>query len=110
MTVVLNHAVGIKTDARPAFRLFFQASPNVHAGAVVPDEEWLVGFDGAVDEVHRRVVELLVHGLHPLPRKRARVLDTTVGIGVDHSAGPVILPEIRVFVGIRVIRNLLDRF
>src|SRR4051794_33026448 len=40
--VVLDHAVGCETDARPPVRLLLEVGPDVHPGGVEPDEEWPV--------------------------------------------------------------------
>src|SRR5271155_839854 len=73
LAVVLDHAVGINTQASLSLRRRFQTSPDMHAAWIEPHEERLLVLVGAVDEVHRGVEKLLVHVLHALHRKRPRV-------------------------------------
>jgi hypothetical protein len=60
--------------------------PQVHVGAVEPHEERGIRAALGFDERQRGVAELLIDGLHALPRQGTDVLDTAVGAAVKHSS------------------------
>ncbi len=110
VVIVLEHAVGIEADAALAFPLLAEVGPDVHARRGHPGEEGLVGLVGPLDEVDRRVGELVVRRLHALFRHGPGVLDLlaalAVGPAVDHAAGAELLPELgilRVVVALRLL-------
>ena len=57
--------------------------PDVHAGWIEPDKEWLAVADGAVDEVRRGLEKLLVDRLHALLGKRPGVLTFLFAPGAE---------------------------
>src|SRR5262249_61032582 len=87
---------------------------EMHARAVPPDEERSVGLHLPFDEIDRRVVRLVVDGLHSLPGERAGVLDGLLadlaearidcriipvcGFGLEHA------PRTKPFFECRVLR------
>jgi len=110
--VVFHHAIGIEPDPGPALRFLLQPRPDVHARRAHPDEERLVRFVGAVNEIQARGREFFIRRLHPLAGQRPGILDAAVGIGVDHAARSELLAELRVlrvivgfrlFLGVQVI-------
>ncbi|MNQ93271.1 hypothetical protein D3C85_1087290 [compost metagenome] len=97
LAVVLDHTVRIQANAGLAIGFLAQVGPDMHAGAVEPDEERLVSLVCLVDEVPGGLDELVVDGFHTLAGQWAGVLDLAVGIRVDHPARAVLFPELRVF-------------
>ena len=71
--------------------------PDVHARAVPPEEEWLLGLAGAIHEVQRPCGNLLVHRLHAFDRQWPGVLDLAVGRTADHAARTELLLEFGIF-------------
>ena len=89
--------------------LLLEVGPDVHAGAVVPEEERLLCLDVAIDEIHRLRVDFLVDGFHALRGQRAGIFDglatLAVRLAVEHTAWTILLFELgifRVVVGLRL--------
>jgi hypothetical protein len=76
-----------------------------------------------IDEIQSRLEELRIHRLHAPLIQRARVLDSTVGVGVDDTPGAIPLRErpsvaghqigrvirmLRLFLGIQVIQVAVE--
>jgi hypothetical protein len=80
---------------------------EVHVRGVHPGEEGLAGLVLTLDEVDRRIDDLVVDRLHPLPGQRARVLDLVLSAPGDPApqdpARPEALTEVRVLLRVRVI-------
>ena len=72
---MLEHTVHVFAETAAAFVIRPHVRVEVHARAVPPAEERLVGLRLPLDEVDRRVGGLVVDRLHPLFRERAGVLD-----------------------------------
>ena len=79
--VMLDHAVGLP----PPSRSLLEPGPDVHARGVVPDEKRFVLFNRAIDEFHRRIVELLIDRRHTGGGQRPRILDPLVPSGLAHE-------------------------
>ena len=71
MSVVLDHAVGIRPQARDALAFRLQMGVDVHPGGVPPEEEGLVLLFGIVQEAKRFLGDFLVNGFHPFLAERA---------------------------------------
>ena len=107
MAVVLDHAVGINSEAGFSGGLFLEVRKNVHAGGVPPKEEGFVLFCGTLHEVEGLLVHFLVNGLHTLLGERSGVLDATVGKAVYDAAGAEFLFEIGVLRVVGILGFLL---
>ena len=106
---MLDHAVGIDAEAGLALALGLEPRPDMHAGRVPPQEERLVLFLGALQEVDRSVGHLLIDGLHPLLGERPGVLDAAVGIGVQERRAARTFLELGVLRVVGVFRFVLRR-
>ncbi|MND76385.1 hypothetical protein D3C80_680320 [compost metagenome] len=106
VVVVLDHAVRIQADTGPAVGFLLQVGPDVHAGAVEPDEEGLVGLVRLVDEVLGSLHQFVVDGFHTLARQGAGVFDLAVSERMDHPTWAVLFAKLwifRVVVGFRFL-------
>ena len=126
VAVVLDHAVGVfgpGGQPRLVAMLGAHMSAQVHAGAVEPAEERLVGLGLPLDEVDARRPSLVVDRLHALAGQRAGVLDRLLadpaaarvlgrvvdvgGLAAQHAARAEHLLEIGVPRVVGVLRLLL---
>ncbi len=126
--IVLKHArtVAVMPNRElPSFFLIFRghARERVHAVCRKPDEERLLIRAGFVHELESNADRLFVDGFHSLSRERVAILDTlfadlsAAGIdrlvtlvgspGVQHSAGAVLLLEVRIARVVFVFRFFL---
>src|SRR6266498_34665 len=109
---MLQHTVGINTQTSLAFPLRREVRPDVHAGGIPPDKEWLVLLLGFFHEAEGFLGELVVYGSHPLDVERAGQLDLlrTVRVcpGMKHTARRIFFPHLRVFEIVWVLRLLLS--
>ena len=100
--VVIQHRVVVARLPAPgaADALGLGVGAEMHVRGVEPHEERRFGFVLALDEIDCGVAEFVVAGFHPLLGQRAGVLDAlgavAVGPGVQHAAGPELLPELRI--------------
>src|SRR4029453_8063022 len=94
--------------------------PDKHPGRVMPEEERLIRFGSAIEEVQRVIQEIVLNGLHPLFRQWTGVLDGLLadaakaridrrivvirGLAVEHPTGEEELFEGRMI--LRVVRLL----
>src|SRR5271154_4294000 len=63
---MLDHSVGIYAEAGLPLRRRFEAGPDMHPTRIEPGKERLLLIVRTVDEVERRLEELLVHRFHAL--------------------------------------------
>src|SRR6516165_5663757 len=83
LPVMLHHPVRIDAEPGLSLRRWLEMGPNVHAGRIEPDEERLAVADGAVDEFHRGLQELLVDCLHAFLGERASVVAFLLAPGAE---------------------------
>jgi hypothetical protein len=110
--VVVDHRVVVRR--LPATRLAdasaLRVRSEVHVRRVDPREERLSSLLLPLDEVNRALDDLVVDRLHPLLRQRSRVFDRLLAgssdPAVEDTAGPEPLAEVRILLGVRVIRVL----
>ena len=121
--VQFHHAVGVDSELGLSLGRRLQMRPHMHARRVEVAEPRRVCLVLAVDEIHRRADEFLVHRLHPLGVERAGIFDhlladapvggidgRIVGVGglaFEHAARPELGPELRILGVIRILRLFL---
>src|SRR5579871_2668534 len=109
----LGHARAVKSLFGDHVLIFLlEARPNVHAGRIVPDEEWPARGLGAIHRVERGGEELLVNCFHSFPRQWTGVDDSLLAnptealvdgrivvisrLGLEYAARPETLSKLRV--------------
>ena len=94
MTIVLNHAVGINTQACDALGLRLQVRVDVHPGGVPPQEERLFRLRRTLHEINRAGSNLFIDRFHALSGQGTGVLDLPVGARLDDAARTKFLGEL----------------
>ena len=114
---MLNHAIGVNSQAGLACQPLLEMREDVHLGGVPPDKKWLVCFLCTLHEVERFGVHFLVDRFHSLLVERACVGDAAIGKAVDHAAWAKLLFELRIgwvvgvlrfFLGIQVVEVAVE--
>src|SRR6266496_1876583 len=109
---MLQHAIGINTQTSLALPLRREVRPDVHASGIPPEEERLVSLLRVGHETQRLRGEFVVHRSHPFDVERAGQLDLlrTVRVrpSMKHAARGILLPHLRVFEIVWVLRLLFS--
>lgn len=108
--VMLDHAVGIKTDTGAALGGFLQMRPDMHARGVEPDEKWLVILRRLRNELLLGIEDSLIHRFHPLAGERPGIFDFLAALAIcpsmQHAARTEIflkLGVLRIVIGLRFL-------
>ena len=90
---MFHHSVGIDSQASLAINAFLEMREDVHLGGVPPQEEGLIVFRSAIEEVKCLGIDFFVNRLHALLSQRASVSDATIRKAVNDAARSKFLLE-----------------
>ena len=105
MHVVFHHTVTVLVLTGNAAEFVFDVGAEMHASPAPPEKEGLFSFVLPVNEVNGCIGGLIVNSFHALFRQRTRIFDFAIGIGMNDTAWAEFFSEIRILLGVRIVRQ-----